>query len=109
MAKEKAKRIQFDFSPDALSQIEELVKNTGAASKAEVIRKALKLYEYTVEMLRNSYDLTFQREGETKTVELLIDIKKYPKINANHGSEGHNERSTLPTDNSMLAPARETA
>lgn len=76
MHKEKPKRIQFDFSPDALDQLDKLVGDTDASSKAEVIRNALRLYEYTVNMLSNNFELTFRRGEELKYVELLINIKR---------------------------------
>lgn len=76
MNKEKAKRIQFDFSPEALDQLNQLLINTDATSKAEVIRNALRLYEYTVNMLSNGFDLIFRRDDEIKHVELLINYKR---------------------------------
>lgn len=39
------KRIQFDFSPAAVDKLDEMVSVTGAASRAEVVRRALSLYE----------------------------------------------------------------
>jgi|LakMenEpi03Aug12_release.lakeMendotaPanAssembly.Ray.scaffolds.fasta_scaffold953918_2 Arc/MetJ-type ribon-helix-helix transcriptional regulator len=39
------KRIQFDFSPAAVDKLDEMVSATGAASRAEVVRRALSLYE----------------------------------------------------------------
>jgi len=41
-------RIQFDFSPEALKRLDDLKEKTDAATKAEVVRNALKLYEWFV-------------------------------------------------------------
>lgn len=41
-------RIQFDFTPDSLKRLEELKRRTDAITKAEVVRNALKLYEWFV-------------------------------------------------------------
>jgi len=39
-------RVQFDFSPEALQRLEHLQETLDAATKAEVVRNALKLYEW---------------------------------------------------------------
>ncbi len=41
-------RVQFDFSPEALRRLEDLKKHVDASTKAEVIRNALKVYEWFV-------------------------------------------------------------
>lgn len=41
-------RVQFDFSPEALQRLEDLKERTDATTKAEVVRNALKLYEWFV-------------------------------------------------------------
>jgi hypothetical protein len=39
-------RVQFDFSPEALQRLEDLKEKVDAATKAEVVRNALKIYEW---------------------------------------------------------------
>jgi len=41
-------RVQFDFSAEALKRLEDLKEHTDASTKAEVVRNALKLYEWFV-------------------------------------------------------------
>jgi hypothetical protein len=41
-------RVQFDFSPEALQRLDEIKEKTGAASRAETVRNALRLYEWFV-------------------------------------------------------------
>lgn len=41
-------RVQFDFSPEALRRLEDLKKHLDASTKAEVVRNALKLYDWFV-------------------------------------------------------------
>jgi hypothetical protein len=41
-------RIQFDFSSESLRRLEDLKEKTDASTKAEVVRNALKLYEWFV-------------------------------------------------------------
>ncbi|HYT44487.1 MAG TPA: hypothetical protein VEP90_19310 [Methylomirabilota bacterium] len=41
-------RIQFDFTLESVKRLENLKEKTEASTKAEVVRKALKLYELFV-------------------------------------------------------------
>jgi hypothetical protein len=45
----ETKRIQFEFSPDAFERMETLKDKTKARSYAELIRDALRAYEWMVE------------------------------------------------------------
>jgi len=42
-------RLQFDFSDESLGQLDELKGATGATTRAEVIRQALRLLQWTIE------------------------------------------------------------
>lgn len=44
-------RIQFDFSLESMKRLEELKEKTDASTKAEVVRNALKLYEWFVKQV----------------------------------------------------------
>jgi len=46
-------RLQFDFTEDALSELDELKGATGATNRAEVIRQALRLLQWTIEQTRD--------------------------------------------------------
>ena len=46
-------RLQFDFTDGALSELDELKAATGAQNRAEVIRQALRLLQWTVEQTRD--------------------------------------------------------
>jgi hypothetical protein len=47
ITKENTKqRVQFDFSPEALQRLEDLKDKVDSSTKAEVVRNALKLYEW---------------------------------------------------------------
>jgi hypothetical protein len=41
-------RIQFDFTAESMKRLEDLKEKTDATTKAEVVRNALKLYEWFV-------------------------------------------------------------
>jgi metal-responsive CopG/Arc/MetJ family transcriptional regulator len=46
-------RLQFDFTEDALSELDELKSATGAPNRAEVIRQALRLLQWTIEQTQD--------------------------------------------------------
>ncbi len=48
MAEKQKERVQFDFSPEALQRLDEIKRKTGAATRAETVRNALRLYEWFV-------------------------------------------------------------
>jgi metal-responsive CopG/Arc/MetJ family transcriptional regulator len=46
-------RLQFDFTEDALNELDELKGATGATNRAEVIRQALRLLQWTIEQTQD--------------------------------------------------------
>ncbi len=48
MAVKQKERVQFDFAPEALQRLDDIKERTGAATRAEVVRNALKVYEWLV-------------------------------------------------------------
>lgn len=58
-------RVQLDFSPDSLERLEKLKERVGASTRAEVIRQALRLYEWFInETEPDSTVLILDREDE---------------------------------------------
>lgn len=53
-------RVQFDFSPEALQRLEDLKEHIDASTKAEVIRNALKIYEWFVTQIDPEYVIEVQ-------------------------------------------------
>ena len=48
MPEKQKERVQFDFSHEALLRLDEVKEKTGATTRAEVVRNALRLYEWLV-------------------------------------------------------------
>jgi metal-responsive CopG/Arc/MetJ family transcriptional regulator len=46
-------RLQFEFADDALQQLDELKSAVGATNRAEVIRQALRLLQWTIEQTQD--------------------------------------------------------
>ncbi|HEY1348502.1 MAG TPA: hypothetical protein VGF67_02610 [Ktedonobacteraceae bacterium] len=60
-------RVQFDFAPEALSRLEQMQEKLEAATKAEVVRNALKLYEWLVSQVDPDSVLEVQdKEGKVQ-------------------------------------------
>jgi hypothetical protein len=59
-------RIQFDFTAESMKRLEELKEKTDATTKAEVVRNALKLYEWFVTQIDPKYVVEIKdQEGNT--------------------------------------------
>lgn len=56
------KKVQFEFSPDAMRRLEDLKTQVDASTWAEVVRNALKVYEWMVKEIDPSYTLEIQNE-----------------------------------------------
>lgn len=62
--KDKMKRLQFDFSPEALKDLENLQVITSSKTKVEIIRKSLKLYDYLIHMANDGYKIELVKGKE---------------------------------------------
>lgn len=73
MARSKTKpiRVQFDFAPNALARLNELVDKTEATSRADVIRNALRLYEWLTDKALEGKSISLNGGSE---VEGPIDL-----------------------------------
>jgi metal-responsive CopG/Arc/MetJ family transcriptional regulator len=71
MTGREKKRIQLDFSPLAADKLDELVESTGSASRAEVVRRALALFDKVWTSQLEGGTL-FIRDGQGGEQNLLI-------------------------------------
>ena len=70
--KKNYKRLQFDFSEESLLRLEKLINETEASTKAEVVRNALKLFEFAVNKSKEGYNLKFEKDGKLIEVAPLL-------------------------------------
>lgn len=69
MADRKTTRVQMDIGPESRDRLDRLAQKTEATSHAEVMRKALKVYEIIVDAQAQNRELAFiDREGTRKIV-----------------------------------------
>ncbi len=60
-------RVQFDFSPEALKRLETMQELLDAPTKAEVVRNALKVYEWLLTQIDPEATIEVQdKEGKTQ-------------------------------------------
>jgi hypothetical protein len=60
-------RLQFDFSTEALKRLETMQERLDAPTKAEVVRNALKLYEWFINQIDADSTIEIQdKDGKTQ-------------------------------------------
>jgi hypothetical protein len=65
-----AKRIQFEFPPDAVERLDRIKAETNAGSYAELVRNALRVYEWVLETEQKGFEI-----GVVKNDSLLKIVK----------------------------------
>ena len=62
-------RLQFDFSEEALKQLDELKDAAGVGTRAELIRQALRLLQWTLtETQDNKATILVERDGKVREI-----------------------------------------
>jgi hypothetical protein len=61
-------RVQFDFTPDAFEELERLKAAVGASSRAEVVRYALRILQWSIDEVHAGADILVRKGGETEKV-----------------------------------------
>lgn len=65
-------RLQLDFSPGAYKRLRELRDKADARSNADLVRNALRLYEWYLNAKLENYKINLVKNGETKEVEIMF-------------------------------------
>jgi metal-responsive CopG/Arc/MetJ family transcriptional regulator len=74
MAKE---RVQFDFSEEMLQRLDEIVKKTGAATRVEAMRNALRAYDWLVDFSpEDSIKVTRKSDKDEEKDEEIVSALK---------------------------------
>ena len=69
--KVETKRIQMDLAPKSLGRLKRLQEITEAASYAEVIRNALRLYEAIIEESESGAELKIVKNGQISSFHIF--------------------------------------
>jgi metal-responsive CopG/Arc/MetJ family transcriptional regulator len=67
----KKQRLQFDLSPEALKDLDELREMADVSTRAELIRKALRLYNWFLAQKRDGGEFLVKKGEEVKKIEFL--------------------------------------
>lgn len=67
------KRVAFDFSDNEAIELDKLVNESKSLSRADLVRKALKLYKFWHKRTKNEgYAVVFEKDGTSQGVEVLL-------------------------------------
>lgn len=69
---QERKRLQIEFSPDALERLNNLRREADARSNAEVVRNALRLYEWFIHQKNQGARLQVVKGETVREVELVF-------------------------------------
>lgn len=65
-------RVQLDFSPQAYERLLQIRELAGARTNAEVVRNALRIYEWFLDQKRAKHKLQLVTDNSVKEIELLL-------------------------------------
>lgn len=65
-------RVQLDFSPQAYQKLLHIREIADARSNAEVVRNALRIYEWFLDQKRANHKLQLVTDDSVKEIELLF-------------------------------------
>jgi hypothetical protein len=66
------RRLQLDFSPEAFERLALIRKKAGTNSNAELVRNALRLYDWYLDQKQEGYKLQLVKGSEAKQVEIVF-------------------------------------
>lgn len=65
-------RLQFEFSADAYGRLARMKDKANVTSFAELVRHALRVYEWLLDQEKESYDLFLIKDGKPEKVVKLF-------------------------------------
>jgi IS1 family transposase len=69
----ESKRIQFEFSPDAIERLERMKKFADKSSYAELVRDSLRVYEWFLQQDKAGYEIGLVKDDAlVKTVKFVL-------------------------------------
>jgi hypothetical protein len=65
-------RVQLEFTPEALERLRQIRTLAEASSNAEVVRNALRVYEWFLRQRADEYKFQLVKNDQVKEVELVL-------------------------------------
>ena len=65
-------RVQLDFTPEAFERLQEIKDLADAKTNAEVVRNAIRLYDWFLRQQQEDYKFHLVKDDRVKEVELIL-------------------------------------
>jgi hypothetical protein len=65
-------RVQLDFTPEAFQRLQEIKDMAGIKTNAEVVRNAIRLYDWFLRQQQEDYQFQLVKNGRVKEIELIL-------------------------------------
>lgn len=65
-------RVQLEFTPDAMERLRQIRELASASTNAEVVRNALRIYEWFLKQKAEDYKFQLIKDDQVKEVELVL-------------------------------------
>jgi len=65
-------RVQLDFTPEAFERLQEIKEIADVKTNAEVVRNAIRLYDWFLQQKRADYKFQLVKDNRVKEVELIL-------------------------------------
>jgi metal-responsive CopG/Arc/MetJ family transcriptional regulator len=65
-------RLQFDLTPEALKQLDEIKNKANLNTRAEVVRNALRLYTWCLDKKAEGFQFQIKKDSQYKDLEFLF-------------------------------------
>ena len=62
-------RVQLDFTPEAFRELEKLKAEVGASSRADTLRRAMRVLRWTINTLQDGAQILVRRNGALSEIE----------------------------------------
>ena len=70
----KKQRVAIEFSTEAFERLNQIREVAGASSNAEVIRDALRVYDFLLNNRKNGWAIHLVKDKYVKELELLLPL-----------------------------------
>ena len=65
-------RVQLEFTPEAIERLRQIKTLANASTNAEVVKNALRVYEWFLNQRNNHYKLQLVKDDQVKEVEIVL-------------------------------------
>ena len=96
-------RVQLDFSPEVFAELESLKTESGAASRADTVRYAMRVLRWIIDELKLGSQIMITRDGRTADV-VFPFLPKFKSTRTVQKSESATRRIKVPNGSFSIDP-----